>query len=145
MRLEEQYNLIPQPARLAPGAGAFRLTPATRIAAASASARPAAEFLGAVLRRATGLPLRLSPAAPGEDGSITLRHDPAIAHPEGYRLRVAPEAVEISAGTSQGLFYGVQTLRQLAPAEVEAPAPLAGIDWRLPAVEIEDEIGRAHV
>jgi hexosaminidase len=44
--------------------------------------------------------------------------------PESYTLRVGPAGVTLVAADSAGLFYGLQTLRQL----VEAGAPVAGIE-----------------
>jgi hypothetical protein len=49
---------------------------------------------------------------------------------EAYGLSVTPKGVEIRAHSSTGLFYGVQTLCQLAEGE--------GADARLPEVEIRD-------
>lgn len=49
---------------------------------------------------------------------------------ESYMLKVTPEGAEIRARSSAGLFYGVQTMRQL----VEGNGPRAS----LPEVEIED-------
>ncbi|MGH7541733.1 MAG: family 20 glycosylhydrolase, partial [Gemmatimonadota bacterium] len=60
--------------------------------------------------------------------------------PEGYRLRIDPDSVVLSAGTAAGLFYGLQTLRQLLPPGIDAPQP-SGVPLRhptLPAVEILD-------
>src|SRR4051812_14343539 len=40
-----------------------------------------------------------------------------IANPEGYHLRAADSEVLIEASDARGLFYGSQTLRQLAVGE----------------------------
>ena len=51
--------------------------------------------------------IRLEIATPGEGGD------------EGYELTVAATGVRIQAATPAGIFYGVQTFRQLLPASVE--------------------------
>lgn len=43
---------------------------------------------------------------------------------EGYELRVVRDSIRIEAASPAGLFYGVQTLRQLLPARVEYEAAL---------------------
>lgn len=39
---------------------------------------------------------------------------------EGYKLQVNAAGVHIISATEAGMFYGIQTLRQLFPSEVEA-------------------------
>jgi hexosaminidase len=73
--------------------------------------------------------------------SIRLQLDPALAAlglgDEGYRLEVRPEAVIITAPAPTGVFYGIQTLRQMLPVEVEERHQVEA-DWRVPCVVIED-------
>ena len=52
---------------------------------------------------------------------------------------MAPDSVVVRAGKSAGLFYGVQSLLQLLPPEVFAAKPVAGVDWKIPCVQIEDQ------
>ena len=40
--------------------------------------------------------------------------------PEGYRLSISKDNIEITAATDQGAFYAVQSLRQLLPARFES-------------------------
>ncbi|WP_229073069.1 beta-N-acetylhexosaminidase [Actinoplanes sp. DH11] len=68
-----------------------------------------AEFLSDALEKATGHPV---PIGPG--GAIRLGLDPSLAA-EGYTLEITADAVTVRGGTPQGLFWGVQTLLQLAP------------------------------
>ncbi len=49
---------------------------------------------------------------------------------ESYTVRVAPDGAEIKARSSAGIYYGIQTLRQLVEGEKEKSY--------LPAVEIQD-------
>ncbi len=57
---------------------------------------------------------------------------------EGYQLAVTPKSITIKANQGAGLFYGVQTLMQLFPKEIEAKELVEGIKWNVPCVEIED-------
>ncbi|HEY2549026.1 MAG TPA: family 20 glycosylhydrolase, partial [Streptosporangiaceae bacterium] len=57
---------------------------------------------------------------------------------EGYRLRVEPDQVTITAGGEAGVFYAVQTLRQLLPDQAWRSAPVPGPAWTVPCAEIED-------
>ncbi|MCX7886264.1 MAG: beta-N-acetylhexosaminidase, partial [Verrucomicrobiae bacterium] len=53
----------------------------------------------------------------GELLLIRSRADPALG-PEGYELTVATNRIVIQATTPAGLFYGLQTLRQLLPGPI---------------------------
>lgn len=55
----------------------------------------------------------------GNGNQIQIVKDSAVENPEGYQLSITPEAVTIKAADDKGAFYGVQTLRQLLPAEFE--------------------------
>jgi hexosaminidase len=57
---------------------------------------------------------------------------------EGYQLIVAPKLITIKANQRAGLFYGVQTLMQLFPKEIEAKELVEGVKWTVPCVEITD-------
>ncbi len=147
-----ELGLVPRPASLERGAGAFRLTATTRVAfqpSDDAELRAAAEFWLAEARAYTGLDLAESPReapsgvddAPGGPGVIAFRLDPAVpGGREAYRLTIDPGGLALSASSAAGIFYGVQTLRQLSPPALGAglgDAPAArGLE--LPAVRISD-------
>jgi CHAD domain-containing protein len=64
-------------------------------------------------------------------GAVQTGDDPEIAK-QGYRLKIAPGAIEITGNSEQGLFYGVQTLLQLLKpgARGKLMLPVATIeDW----------------
>jgi len=112
--VEAAPAVVPKPVKMECLAGAFTLDDATRVTfpAGDAAAEAAAAMLGEALRPATGLPLA---AGPGEAGpnSIHLRTEETGLGPEGYRLEVAGDRALITGAAGPGLFYGVQTLRQL--------------------------------
>ena len=137
-------SIIPKPLRMEVGSGVFRLGRETKIIIDSKSleAREVGEYLAAKLRRSTGHPLDTGTTT-GKipAGSILLRTADALAKMgnEGYRLTSSKGGVKLEAFAPAGLFYGVQTLLQLLPAEVEGGTQPADSDWSIPFVRIEDE------
>jgi hexosaminidase len=131
--------VIPQPVSLKPATGHFRLTSATVIWTDRASSA-VGEQLARYLEPATGWTLRVRTGGAAPAGAISLRLDPTMkdAGPEGYALQVRPTGIVARAAETAGLFYAVQTLRQLLPPQIFRDAPLSGVDWTLPAVDIED-------
>lgn len=137
----EPVAVVPRPARLERGEGAFVLGPATRLRTRGAGLRRTAELLQEELRRATGwpFPIETSPKA-NPAPEVFLRLDPTLLSlgGEGYRLVATPRAVEIAAAAPAGVFHGVQTFRQLLPPELFRRAPTPGVRWEVPAVVVED-------
>lgn len=62
----------------------------------------------------------------GEERSIILKLDDAIEHDEGYTLKCENRRVYINAKTETGLFYGLQTLKQML-LQTEGKIPYAEI------------------
>jgi len=56
---------------------------------------------------------------------------------EGYTLVSSAKGVVITANEPAGLFYGMQTLLQLFPKEIESKTPI-NMNWTIPAVKITD-------
>ncbi len=128
-------RVVPAPAslRTVPGVS-FTLTRRTRILARPGSGTAGA-YLAAILRRSTGYPLPVS-AGGGTRDAIALSLS-GREKGEGYRLAVTKAYVRLEAGSAEGLFRGVQTLRQLLPAAIESPTVRPG-PWTVPGVAIED-------
>ncbi|WP_326808460.1 beta-N-acetylhexosaminidase [Streptomyces sp. NBC_01775] len=104
---------------------------------ASKEALRTAEQLAELLRPSTGYRLPVT-TRPGRDGiQLRLVGDRELGS-EGYRLAVDERAAVISAEESAGLFHGVQTLRQLLPATVEARDEQPG-PWRIAGGTIADK------
>ncbi|WP_354668367.1 family 20 glycosylhydrolase [Colwellia sp. D2M02] len=57
---------------------------------------------------------------------------------ESYYLKVTDKKIFLRANSEVGLFYGVQTLRQLLPAEIETRMPINKSHWLINGVEIND-------
>ena len=57
---------------------------------------------------------------------------------EGYKLNITQSSINITASHIRGLFYGVQSLRQLFPAEFESKTGITKPGMKIPCVEITD-------
>ncbi len=136
----QQISIIPVPVVLKPGIGQFHLTTETIISVPANQVEMAriADYLVAKLKPATGYAM---PIAYQAEGNIQLGIDPkynlAIGN-EGYTLNVTDKGVLILGNTPAGVFYGVQSLLQLLPAQIECHQVIKGIDWIIPAVAIQD-------
>ncbi len=136
---EPLQSLVPVPVSVQARAGVTHtLTAATKIYAAPA-AKDVGTFLAGVLRPSTGYPLPVSDATgtPSDGVSLLLSGAPGTVGRQGYQLDVAANAVVLRANTPEGLFAGVQTLRQLLPAAVESTTAQPG-PWTVPGVSIVD-------
>jgi hexosaminidase len=128
--------VIPQPAGIVNGTGAFSLNENTVIVA-KGDALPVAEFLRGFLKKRTGLDLSIVPE--GTKNAIVLSLEGAHTNGEGYHLKSSSKSVVITASSPAGLFYGVQTLRQLFPPEIESAVVKPEVEWNIPVVEINDQ------
>ena len=131
--------VIPRPVQLTRRTGAFVLTSGTAIVTDRAT-RQIGYQLADWLQTATGYRLAVAGTTGTATRIISLRVDSTLARlgEEGYRLSVTASRITIRGYRPAGVFYGVETLRQLLPAEIFRQAPVAGITWSAPAVEIED-------
>ncbi len=136
---KDEIAIIPLPQKLETGFGYFVMNEKTQIAFNQTDEEVAsvAAYMREVLAPATGFNLASGNAA---KNVIVLMIDEAISGNKGaYQLDVKPKKIVISAPDATGLFYGVQTLRQLLPVEITQNSLQAGVEWKIPSVSINDE------
>lgn len=128
-------SLIPLPAQITHGSGSFEINERTTVW--HGSDPESAKWIGRYFRPSTGFKLSDSSA---QDNQISLTLTSNLDHlgTEGYRLEVTPKAINITAPTETGLFYGTQTLRQLLPPEIFQKT-VQTVKWEIPCVVIEDQ------
>ena len=136
-------SLIPTPQKVEPGSGdPFTVGPETAIYVPEGDKE--AQRIGAFLADVIGLaagPSRpvVKPESAQPAGGIHLRLS-AKTGPDGYEINVDASGATINAARHPGLFYGVQTFRQLLPAFVEFSAVRADKSRpiQVPPVRITD-------
>ncbi|HMH31481.1 MAG TPA: family 20 glycosylhydrolase [Puia sp.] len=132
--------IIPEPVKLVTSQGFFVLPRVSTIEISSApELKEVANSLKQHLSVPTGYSVQVSANNPAASIRLILNKtaDNSLGN-EGYTLSVTPKAVVIRANRPAGLFYGVQSLLQLFPKEIEGKAAVKNQDWKIPAVEITD-------
>ena len=131
--------VIPRPVHVTRGRSAFLLTPGTLIVTDRAT-RDIGYQLADWVAPATGYRLRVAGAPGAAAHTIVLRLDPSLTRlgDEGYQLSVTAGQITIRARRPAGVFYAVETLRQLLPPDIFRAAPAVGVTWTVPGVQIED-------
>jgi hexosaminidase len=117
-------DVVPAPAQAAPAAGVTFTIPAHATIVTTAGSTEAAH-VGSYLADLLGGAATREGTAP-VSGGVALLLDPTVGTGEQYQLEVTADGVTIRAGTGAGLFWGVQTLRQLMPAQTKAPVVVPG-------------------
>lgn len=140
---EAPICIIPKPLLLERQGGTFLLRESTSVAVKgdSKEVQRIAEQLAVHLRAATGLPVSVisfSSNRTAENNIVLALADDDKLGNEGYRLNVTARGVSIEGRRPAGIFYGVQTLYQLLPVEIESNRVITGIEWSTPCVRIED-------
>ena len=138
--IHAQISVIPQPVSVSPSNGTFTLKSDTRIVSDVANA-PNAAMLAKWLTPATGFTFLPSQTGANANNAITLQLDRSLTRlgDEGYTLEVTPDRIAIRASSDAGVFYGVETLRQLLPPAIFATTRQNGVTWSVPVVRIEDQ------
>ncbi len=151
--MTENFVLLPTPRHITWLEGNFTFTDG-RLVLLDSRQPQAVRF--AALRFCTALQQHLglnweltaSSAVPAGQVGLTLAIMPeAVAHPEGYRLRIIPEGITIQGRDAAGVFYGVCTLIQLVQQAGGGMLPCLDIaDWPdFPARGVMLDISRDKV
>ena len=133
-------SLLPQPVSLTKGQGSFALPASLLISAPEdAATRKSLGLFTKQLESATGIKSSYLPTTSALLGKMVVRmHSSHNLPKEGYRLKVNGEGIELVGSDEAGIFYGLQTLLQLLPKEIESSTAVSGVSWTIPAVTIED-------
>lgn len=133
-------SIIPQPVHIVSGKGSFKLTPKTRILFSSSSAElfMLADLLAERLR-SDAAPLSTAQQYAGSNYILLQIVPMASENPEAYELKVSKKSITISANSGSGIFYGIQTLLQLMPSDIEqAELKKEQVHWPVPVCTIND-------
>jgi hexosaminidase len=135
-------SIIPQPQHLSVEVGTFSIDASTsiRLSDKHPELESAAELFAEVIKLSSGIELSVEQSAPtNRVNTIFLVLEDQGLGDEGYQLTITKKGVHITAASSHGIFYGLQSLRQLLPPQIESPKNIDGLELRVPFVQITDK------
>ena len=137
-------NVIPRPGKVNVLTDSIRITPDTKIITdkSDEDLMRLGHYLSSLIYKTTSWDLEVM----ADNGikiknCIVLSIDPDIkSGEESYELNMNSDKIQISGSTKGGIFYGIQTLRQIFPPEFEKANGLIELEQIvLPCYEIKDE------
>ena len=133
-------SIIPQPVHILKGTGHFTFPKEVLIHAPdSPELVKTISILSERLSLPTGNHVTFATSSNGATIQLLLNDsDDSQLGKEGYTLSVTHIGIKIKANQPAGLFYGVQTLLQLLPSQIESKVLVKNINWVVPIVEIQD-------
>ncbi|MCS3281487.1 family 20 glycosylhydrolase [Bacteroides salyersiae] len=140
---KDQCSLIPQPNELKTNAGHFAFNQSTVFYVSPELDKNSLSIIDSFAQnlnaisgfQTTSQPLEGTEALPKKN--IVFKANKDIV-PEGYELSIQPDAVIIRASDRSGIFYAIQTLKQLLPTAIYGDQPTSDAQWTLPCMEIKD-------
>ena len=115
-------TVIPEPVSLERGCGNFKMSGKTQVCCLDSSLVRTAQVFAEDMHKVLGFCPAVSV---GTDGDMQLSVSEDI-EAEGYRLNVTRGKIQIEGGSPAGVFYGLQTVKQLLK------------DGKVPAVKVSD-------
>lgn len=135
-------SIIPKPSSVTATGSSFALTEKSGIyfQGSSAELKWIGQYLADILNPSTGFNIEVkSTDQIPESGNIylTLSSENTELGTEGYYISVTEDIVTIKAQNPEGIFMGVQTLRQILPAKIETTSVQKG-PWEIATGTIQD-------
>jgi hexosaminidase len=132
--------IIPEPVKITTHTGKYLLPKTITIqSGTNEGINPVLDLLKKRFSTATDKIIKVKKLAPTAAIKLIIaKKADTVIGKEGYYLSVKLKGITITANETAGLYYGVQTLLQLLPKEIEGKAVAKNVKWTVPVVNITD-------
>jgi hexosaminidase len=137
---QSSTSIIPEPVKTIVHTGQYVLPKVITVQSSGvAEMTPVLDLLKNKFSTATGKMVGIKRTSPTASIKLILtKKMDSVIGKEGYYLSVKPKGITIRANQAAGLYYGVQTLLQLLPKEIEGKEIAKNVKWTVPVVDIAD-------
>lgn len=136
---DEALSIIPEPVNIDLKPGYFTIRNNTAIYWDGEGLEAVAQYFNTRIEPAMGFSLSIKKGT-GRGINLTLLDiEDELLGDEGYRLTVTPRNIEIVANQGNGVFYGIQTMLQMLPAEIKSNSLKKDVEWKIRSAEILDK------
>lgn len=131
----QSIHIIPQPNQLSVHEGQFELNHTTKIVykGLDKTVLNTISYFQSLIKESTDIDLQIIDSQPPTNFISFAINNEQNNNPEAYALEVSSNEIAITASSAQGLFYAIQSLRQLLPNKTEK-----NNHWIIPALYIKD-------
>ncbi len=135
---QNTYNILPKPVRLDAKNGQFGLKATTKFVVSDPILEKTVQAFATQLNTVSGYNITVEQGNASEK-TVFFSLDASIANDEGYQIDITGKQILVKAKQAAGIFYAIQTLRQLLPAEIERKTRSKSLSsLQLPCCYIED-------
>ncbi|MDK0563935.1 family 20 glycosylhydrolase [Clostridium perfringens] len=95
----------------------------------------------ATIKEVSGFEMKVLEGEPNNEKSIfftTVENNYDLEN-EGYKINSSEGRIEIIGNKPEGIFRGIQTLKQMLPSEITNKSITPGIEWSIPLANIVDK------
>ncbi|TKG95030.1 beta-N-acetylhexosaminidase [Puteibacter caeruleilacunae] len=137
---EQDFTVIPKPNQITPGKGLFKLKESTHFTTNSKDEE--IKYIVAEwnrwIEKSTGFKHQITDEKSGSYIDLILDENYQAEISGAYTLDIQRKHIQITSNSNIGLYYGMQSLRQLLPAELESKTAVTA-DWTIPVGKIVDQ------
>ena len=134
---DKEISIIPQVQKMTLGESSFEFKKSTQFVVENSEQEGIAGLFAGLFEKAAGWKPQITTSGSEGSNQVYFKTETTLGD-EAYSLKVYKNRIEIRAANGAGFYYGLQTLRQLLPIEIESSLKNENIKWLVPVITISD-------